>query len=217
LLKAEVSNFIIQKVVERGEVSMPRNRAVFIDRDGTVNVEKEYLHRPEDFQFIPGAPAAIRLLNEAGFLVIVVTNQSGVGRGYYDEAAVRRLHRFMDEELGRYGASVDAYYFCPHHPRHGIGDYLRECGCRKPLPGMLHEAAGDFPIDLAASFIIGDKIADIEAGLAAGCRPLLVRTGYGAAAAAALPAGIHSYDDFLAAVRAILSGKERDGAPVPEQ
>jgi D-glycero-D-manno-heptose 1,7-bisphosphate phosphatase len=199
------------------EVSMQHNRAVFIDRDGTVNEEKEYLHRPEDFRFIPGAPAAIRLLNEAGFLVLVVTNQSGVGRGYYDEAAVRRLHRFMDEELGRHGAKVDAYYFCPHHPRHGTGDYLRECACRKPLPGMLHEAAGDFQIDLTASFIIGDKIADIEAGLAAGCRPLLVRTGYGVAEAVSLPVGVHSYDDILAAARAILSECELDGVPVPEQ
>ncbi len=178
-------------------------RAVFLDRDGTINVEKEYLHRAEEFVFIPGAPEAIRLLKETGFLVIVVTNQSGVGRGYYDEEAVHRLHRYMDGELARHGASVDAYYLCPHHPLHGIGDYRRECGCRKPLPGMLLEAARDFTIDLAASYIVGDKLADVEAGHAAGCRPLLVRTGYGEEESPRLPAGVPVYDDILAAVLAI--------------
>jgi D-glycero-D-manno-heptose 1,7-bisphosphate phosphatase len=188
----------------RDERLTPRNRAVFLDRDGTVNLEKEYLHRTEEFEFIPGAPEAIRLLKDAGFLVIVVTNQSGIGRGYYDEADVHRLHRFMDEELKRHGAAVDAYYLCPHHPLHGIGEYRRECGCRKPLPGMLLEAADDFSIDLAASFIIGDKMADIEAGRAAGCRPLLVATGYGENESARLPAGVPVYNDVLAAARAII-------------
>lgn len=183
---------------------MIRSRAVFLDRDGTINEEKEYLHRSEEFSFIPGAPAAIRLLNESGFLVIVVTNQSGIGRGYFDEEAVHRLHRYMDGELDRYGAAVDGYYLCPHHPLYGIGDYRRECRCRKPLPGMLLEAARDFDIDLTASYLIGDKLADIEAGLAAGCRPLLVRTGYGKEEADLLPAGIPVYGDILAAVRSIV-------------
>jgi D-glycero-D-manno-heptose 1,7-bisphosphate phosphatase len=182
-------------------------RAVFLDRDGTINVEKEYLHRAEEFVFISGALEAIRLLNESGFLVIVVTNQSGVGRGFYDEEAVHRLHRYMNGELARRGASVDAYYLCPHHPLHGIGDYRRECGCRKPLPGMLLEAARDFTIDLAVSYIVGDKLADVEAGRAAGCRPLLVRTGYGEAESSRLPAGVPVYDDILEAVRAIAGEK----------
>lgn len=184
---------------------MTVRRAVFLDRDGTINVEKEYLHRSEEFAFIPGAPEAIRLLKEAGFLVIVVTNQSGIGRGYYDEAAVHRLHRYMDGELANFGTAVDAYYLCPHHPLHGIGDYRLECGCRKPLPGMLLEAAGDFEIDLAASFLIGDKAADMEAGLAAGCRPLLVRTGYGEKDALLLKDKVPVYDDILAAARAIIA------------
>ena len=186
---------------------MAQRRAVFLDRDGTINVEKEYLHRAEEFAFIPGAPEAIRLLKEAGFLVVVVTNQSGVGRGYYDEEAVHRLHRFMDGELARHGASVDAYYLCPHHPLHGIGEYRRECGCRKPLPGMLLEAARDFDIDLAASYIVGDKAADVKAGRAAGCRPLLVSTGYVVEESARLPAGVPVFDDILAAVRAITGGE----------
>lgn len=182
---------------------MTKRRAVFLDRDGTINVEKEYLHRAEEFVFIPGAPEAIRLLKDAGFLVIVVTNQSGVGRGYFDEEAVHRLHRFMDGELARFGTAVDGYYLCPHHPMHGIGAYRRECGCRKPLPGMLIEAAGDFGIDLTASWIVGDKLADVEAGLAAGCRAILVRTGYGEKESVRLPAGVTVCDDILAAARAI--------------
>ena len=179
-------------------------RAVFLDRDGTINVEKEYLHRVEDFEFIPGAVEAIRLLKEGGFLVLVVTNQSGIGRGYYDEADLERIHRHMAAELARSGASVDACYFCPHHPHHGTGEYRIACACRKPLPGMLLQAAADWSVDLSASYMIGDKLADVEAGIKAGCLPLLVRTGYGAAEEASLPAGVDVYDDILAAVRSIV-------------
>ena len=185
---------------------MPERRAVFLDRDGTINVEREYLHLPGEFAFVPGAPEAIRLLKDAGFLVIVVTNQSGIARGFFDEAAVHRLHRYMDEQLARHGAAVDAYYLCPHHPLHGSGDYRRVCGCRKPLPGMIIEAAGDFSIDLAASYVIGDKLADVAAGLAAGCRPLLVRTGYGAEESASLPPGVPCCDDILDAATRIVAG-----------
>jgi len=183
---------------------MAINRAVFLDRDGTINVEREFLHRPEEFQFIPGAAQAIRLLNDAGFRVIVVTNQSGIARGYYDEAAVNRLHRYMDGELIRFGASIDAYYFCPHHPEYGVDDNRKACGCRKPLAGMLLQAAADFSLDISTSFIIGDKLADVQAGLNAGCRSILVRTGYGAEEAAKLPADIAIYDDLLTAARAIV-------------
>lgn len=181
------------------------NRAVFLDRDGTINVEKSYLYRTEEFEFIPGAPEAIRSLREAGYLVIVVTNQSGVARGYFDEEAVHRLHRFMDGELARIGAAVDAYYLCPHHPLHGVGPYRVECACRKPLPGMLLAAAEAHGIDLARSWIVGDKAADVEAGIAAGCRPLLVRTGYGADEARIVPAGVLVCEDLPAAARTILA------------
>lgn len=182
-----------------------RSRAVFLDRDGTINVEREYVHRVEDFAFIPGAPEAIRLLKDAGFYVVVVTNQSGVGRGFYDEAAVHDLHRHMDAELASLGTAVDGYYFCPHHPEHGNGAYRTECACRKPMAGMLFQAAADLSLDLAASFMIGDKLADVEAGLKAGCRPLLVRTGHGTRAAERVPAGVAVYEDILAAARAIVS------------
>lgn len=178
-------------------------RAVFLDRDGTINVEREYLFRPEDFHFVAGAPEAIRLFREAGFLVVVVTNQSGVGRGYYDEAAVEELHRHMDSELAMAGAAVDAYYYCPHHPTAGNGIYLMECTCRKPLPGMLHQAAADLKIDLARSWMVGDKLVDVEAGQRAGCMTALVLTGYGTQEQEALPPGVAIYDDILSAARAI--------------
>ena len=112
-------------------------RAVFLDRDGTINEEKDYLWRIEDFVFIPGAPEAIRRLREAGYLVIVVTNQSGVARGYFGMAEVEALHRHLQRELARFGTAVDAFYVCPHHPTEGQGEYRRDCDCRKGRPGLL--------------------------------------------------------------------------------
>jgi len=183
---------------------MGKRRAVFLDRDGTINVEKEYLSRAEDFQLIPGVPQALKRLQEAGFLLVVVTNQSGIGRGYYDEAALEEVHRRMHRELAAYGVTIAACYFCPHHPQHGIGEYRAECSCRKPLPGMLLQAAEELDIDLAASFMIGDKSADVEAGLKAGCSPILVLTGYGEAEATRLPAGVPVYEDLAGAADAIV-------------
>lgn len=154
-------------------------RAVFLDRDGTINVEKSYLHKIEDFEFIPGAPEAIKRLKDAGFLVIVVSNQSGVARGYFEEDAVHRLHEHLQNELKSYGTVIDAFYFCPHHPVQGLGTYKVACECRKGAPGMLLKAAVEHGIDLEKSFMVGDKLADIEAGQRAGCLPVLVLTGYG--------------------------------------
>lgn len=184
---------------------MGKHRAVFMDRDGTINVEVQYLCNVEEFQLIPGVPLALKRLKEAGFLLVVVTNQSGVGRGLYDEAALEAVHERMHEDLSSFGAAIDACYFCPHHPEHGIGDYQQECACRKPLPGMLHQAAQDLDIDLSSSFMIGDKLGDIEAGLNAGCTSLMVLTGYGADHAARRPEGVNTYPDLLAAAEAILS------------
>lgn len=155
-------------------------RAVFLDRDGTINVEKDYLYKIEDFEFIPGAPEAIKRLKDGGFLVIVVTNQSGVGRGYFDEREVETLHDHLQSELAGYGTAIDAFYYCPHHPEHGVGDYRIVCDCRKGAPGMLLQAAAEHNIDLQQSFMIGDKLADIEAASRAGCQPILVLTGHGA-------------------------------------
>jgi D-glycero-D-manno-heptose 1,7-bisphosphate phosphatase len=115
----------------------------------------------------------------------------------------------MDEQLARFGARIDAYYFCPHHPEHGTGEYRRECACRKPMDGMLRLGASEFAIDLSASFIIGDRSVDVAAGLKAGCRPMLVRTGYGATESAGLPPEIPVYADLLEAVLAIVGGDGR--------
>ncbi len=182
-----------------------KSRAVFLDRDGTINVEKDYLHRVEDFEFIPGAPLAIRSLKEAGFLVIVVTNQSGVARGYFGLEEVESLHRHLQGELSRHGTAVDAFYVCPHHPTEGVGAFRTECDCRKGAPGMLLQAARELGIDLAASFMIGDKLGDVEAGRRAGCTPLLVRTGYGVREEVKLEQGIAlCFDDLSAATTWVL-------------
>ncbi len=187
-------------------------RAVFLDRDGTINEEKDYLWRVEEFTFIDGAVEAIRLLKDAGYLVVVVTNQSGIGRGYYGEADLERLHSHMQSELERVGAAVDDYYFCPHHPHHGVGSYAVECSCRKPLPGMVLQAVRELDIDVASSWMVGDKKADMEAGRAAGCRTIMVRTGYGAAEADGLPPGVPVVADLLAAATMILSQDKSAGA-----
>ncbi len=178
-------------------------RAVFIDRDGTINVEKDYLYRSEEFEFIPGVPEAIRMLNRAGWLVIVVSNQSGVARGYYTEEDVHLLHRHIAVLLAEADARVDAWQYCPHHPS-GRGSYALPCRCRKPLPGMLLEAAGRFDIDLEQSVMIGDKLVDVQAGKAAGCRSILVRTGYGASEEQNAAAGTEVCDDLLAAVTTLV-------------
>ena len=178
-------------------------RAVFLDRDGTINVEKEYLYRIVDFEFLSGAADAVRLLNEAGFLVVVVTNQSGVARGYYTEEDVENLHRHIDRELEKTGARVDAWLYCPHHPD-GRSSYGLPCNCRKPLPGMLKEAAQRYDIDLKTSIMIGDKLADVSAGQGAGCRTVLVRTGYGADQECHLSDATTVFDNLLEAVKSLV-------------
>jgi D-glycero-D-manno-heptose 1,7-bisphosphate phosphatase len=178
---------------------MPRE-AVFLDRDGTLIEEVSYLAEPEQVRFVPGAAEAVRKLNGAGLLVIVVTNQSGVARGYFPESRVAVVHERLTALLGEHGAKVDAFYYCPHHPTEGGGAYRVECECRKPKPGMLLAAARDFDIDLARSWVIGDKRCDAEAGAAAGCRTVLVRTGHGAHLRDAV-------EDLAAAVEMVLRAR----------
>lgn len=154
------------------------NKAVFLDRDGTINVEKEYLINPEEFEFIPGAVAALRKLHQAGYLLVIVTNQAGVARGYFSCEQVEALHSHMLTLLGD-DIPIAGIYYCPHHPTCGHGEYLLECDCRKGKPGMLLRAADELNIDISSSYMVGDKLADLQAGIAAGCKPCLVRTGYG--------------------------------------
>ena len=155
---------------------MEGHRAAFLDRDGTINVEVNYLYRPADLDFIQGTAPAIARLNQAGYVVIVVTNQAGVARGYYSLAALHVLHAHLREQLMGLGARIDAFFFCPHHP-----DFTGSCDCRKPAPGMLRAAAQQHQLDLQRSWMIGDSAGDLGAGNAAGCRTILVRTGYGLA------------------------------------
>lgn len=177
-------------------------KAVFVDRDGTLNEESGYLFRKEECRFIPGAIEAVAQLAQAGFLIVVVTNQSGIARGYYQEADLDELHRFMSSAIVARGGAVAGWYHCSHHPDYPVES--GQCDCRKPLPGLLHRAAADLGIDLAASWMIGDKLTDIEAGRAAGCRTILVETGYGAAEASGAPPGILVCADLLAAAAYIL-------------
>ncbi|VBB09302.1 histidinol-phosphate phosphatase [Lucifera butyrica] len=147
--------------------------AVFFDRDGVLNQDIGYLYRPEDFVWTDGAREAIRLCNERGYYVFVVTNQSGVARGYYEERDVIALHNWMQGELAADGAHIDAFYHCPHHPEGKVPQYKAACTCRKPAPGLILQAARDWPVDLAHSFIIGDNPGDVEAGRAAGIKGYL--------------------------------------------
>jgi len=145
-------------------------KAVFLDRDGTIARDVQYCRRVEDFELLPFVPQAIRLLNQHGFKVVVITNQSGIGRGYFTEETLFSIHQFMRQELARYGAFLDAVFYCPHRP-----DDI--CRCRKPRPGLLIDAAKQFSINLSDSFIIGDHETDIIAGKAAGCRSILLTDG----------------------------------------
>jgi D-glycero-D-manno-heptose 1,7-bisphosphate phosphatase len=159
--------------------------ALFLDRDGVIVEEVEYLDHPSQLALIPGAAAAIARANAAEIPVVVVTNQAGIARGYFSEARVDDVHRHLSRLLECEGASIDRYFYCPHHPTAGQVPYRLECGCRKPRPGMLLRAAWELGLDLGRSFLVGDKLSDVQAG--AVCRQaFLVRTGYGMAEAARL-------------------------------
>jgi len=154
-------------------------KCVFLDRDGNINIEKDYLYKIEEFKFIDGAREAIKIFNDLDYLVVVVTNQSGIARGYYNEEDVKILHDHIGKEIKKIGGKIDAFYFCPHHPQKGIDKYKLNCNCRKPQPGMFLDAKKDLNIDLLSSIMVGDKISDIEAGKSLGMRSILVKTGHG--------------------------------------
>lgn len=145
------------------------NKAVFFDRDGTINVEKNYLYKIEEFEFIEGIPELIKKYKDQGYLIIVVTNQAGIARGFYTEEDMHKLHQHINKELKKYGTAIDAFYFCPHHP-----EITGSCNCRKPNTGMLEQAIKDFDIDVRQSLLYGDKPWDIEAGERCGIESVLV-------------------------------------------
>ena len=154
--------------------------AVFLDRDGTLIKERGYLSKLEDIALFAETPAALRRLREAGFALVLVTNQAGIARGYFDEAFVQKAHRYLGEMLAAEGIVIDGYYYCPHHPDGLVAEYSRVCRCRKPAPGMVEQAARDLGLDIDRSFVVGDKWLDVELATNAGARGILVRTGYGA-------------------------------------
>ena len=157
----------------------PLNAGLFLDRDGTINVERGYLVDPDGVELLPGAAKAIRAANEFGLPVIITTNQAGVARGLHSEADVVSVNGRLKELLSEQGARIDAIYFCPHHPEVGNPPYRIVCTCRKPKTGMLKMAEKTLGINLASSFVVGDKCSDIETGKNAGCGTVLVLTGYG--------------------------------------
>jgi len=157
-------------------------RAVFLDRDGVLNRDLGFVHKEEDLEFYPDAVDALVQLSRAPCRVFIVTNQPGIGRGYYSAEDYITFERFYLQQLCDVSSGliiIDRIYHCPHHPTEGIGSYRMQCECRKPAPGMLLQARDEFGLDLSASFLVGDKRSDIVAGKRAGCHATLVKTGYG--------------------------------------
>lgn len=154
-------------------------KALFLDRDGVINKEKDYLYKIEDFEFIDGVFEALTYFQDQGYLLIIITNQSGIARGYYQEADFLALNDWMLQKFALQGIRITKVYYSPYHPDYGIGKYKKDTPCRKPNPGMILQAAEEFSINLAESILIGDKESDIEAGINAGVKMnILVRSGH---------------------------------------
>jgi mannose-1-phosphate guanylyltransferase/phosphomannomutase len=176
-------------------------KVIFLDRDGVINEDTNWIALPEEFKLYPFAARAIRLANDAGWLVIVVANQSVVARGLCTLETVDRIHAKMEAELAREGARVDAIFFCPHHPDYGE---RQVCGCRKPNTGLVDQAVERFGIERGESYMIGDKTSDIQTGVNAGLRTILVKTGKAGEDGLFDVQADWTEDDLLAAVRRIL-------------
>ena len=170
--------------------------AVFLDRDGTLSEERGFIDRLELLEIFPWTSDAIRLLNRAGFAVVVVTNQSAIGRGIIDLPFLQTVHDAFDRHLAQSGARVDRYYYCPHHPDARLPEYRMVCRCRKPGPGMIEQATTELGLDPSRSFMVGDRLIDVACGHAAGVRSLLVRTGHSAHGGEA-PPGLSEPDAIL--------------------
>lgn len=146
---------------------------VFLDRDGVINEDRGYVSSPQEVVILEGVVEGIRVLNQNGLKVVVVTNQSGVARGYFSESIVQYINEYIRRKLAQNNATIDAFYYCPHHPKIGPGDYKKNCNCRKPKPGMILEAMDDFDVS-EPCFLVGDSLRDIQAGIRAGCKTYLV-------------------------------------------
>jgi D-glycero-D-manno-heptose 1,7-bisphosphate phosphatase len=177
---------------------MSARRALFLDRDGTLVVERDYLADPDGVELVPGAIEALRAFAAAGYALVIVTNQSGIARGLYTEEEFRAVQTRIERDLERAGVHLDAVFHCPHHP-----DFTGPCECRKPALGMYRAAADQLGLDLAASLYVGDRIKDVLPALRLGGRGYLVRTGYGAEEEAARPAGVASVTDLRELARRV--------------
>ena len=189
--------------------------AVFMDRDGTINEQMGYVNHVNRFKILPGVPQAIRLLNRHGFLALVISNQSGVARGYYPLDLVKTLHHLLLTRVKEKKGNIDGIFFCPHHPGGSVPEFSRDCNCRKPKTGLIEQACNSFEIDLQRSFVVGDMCTDIELAHRAGLSGVLVKTGYGLGEIEYIlpqkttkPA--HIAEDLLDAVRWILGRREGD-------
>ena len=175
--KEQGASEVAQSVLDPCPLTLAPKKAIFFDRDGTLNVEVGYLYEFEKFKWIDGAIEAVKYCNDNGYLAIVVTNQSGIARSYYTEADVKELHRRMNEELSKHGAHIDDFFYCPHHPEGVVDKYSIDCECRKPKPGLIEEACRKYDIDKSKSLMIGDKPRDVECGENAGVRSVLFTGG----------------------------------------
>jgi D-glycero-D-manno-heptose 1,7-bisphosphate phosphatase len=155
------------------------NKTVFLDRDGTINVDKEYLYKISDFEFLPGTREALYKLQEAGYRLVIITNQSGVARGYYKEEDVCALHDWLSQTLAREGILLSGIYYCPHHPDGSAEAYRMKCNCRKPALGLFYRAASELDIDLNSSIAIGDRMRDLQICRVSGCKGYLLRDSHG--------------------------------------
>ena len=179
---------------------MPPRKTIFLDRDGVINVEANYVHRIEDFCFLPGAIAGLRSLQALDYVLVIVTNQAGIARGYYTEADFLTLMNYVSAHLADNGVSILHTYYCPHHPSGSVMEFSISCSCRKPEPGMILRAAAELDLSLSQSIVVGDKLSDIEAGRAANVwKTVLVRSGHPLPEHAEKLAD-HCCDDLAAAV-----------------
>jgi D-glycero-D-manno-heptose 1,7-bisphosphate phosphatase len=190
--------------------------AIFMDRDGTINEQMGYINHLSRFVLLPGVQNAIRLLNENDFLAIIVSNQSGVARGYFPMDLVTSVHDYLRKSLEKRGARIDGIFFCPHYPTGPLPEYCHDCDCRKPKTGLIDQAREAFDIDMEGSYMVGDRHTDLEFAERSGLKGILVKTGYGLGEIEfILPESslkpVYIAEDLLDAVRWILSRKKRNG------
>jgi D,D-heptose 1,7-bisphosphate phosphatase len=188
------------------------HKACFLDRDGVLIKDANYLSSVSDVHIYKSSFKALKLLKENGFKIIVITNQGGAAKGYFNEKLVNAVHKEINRKLELHGLKIDAFYYCLHNPDGVIPELTKECDCRKPSPGMILKAAKDFNIDLKSSFLIGDKMSDIDAALNAGCHAVLVKTGHGFEhVSAAIKRGIPVKANIYSAVKYYVSTNYPNG------